>query len=144
MIEEKGRVVAIDAEGVWVETVRQGACASCAARNGCGQKLLVGAGQGKRFIFRVNHPENVQVQQDDTVLLGIEEGAFLKATLFMYLVPIVSLLAGALLANSLFASEPVIITVALLSLLLSFLFIRYGSRSIFSSCRYQPTVMQVI
>lgn len=40
MLTETGRVIAIDDDGVWVETLKQSACHQCKARKGCGQKLL--------------------------------------------------------------------------------------------------------
>lgn len=144
MIEEQGKVVEIDATGVWVETVRQSACASCAARNGCGQKLLASAGQGKRFIFRVNNPDNILVHENDDVLLGIEEGAFLRATLFMYLIPLLALFVGAVIGNYLFVNEIATIIFSFLALTLSFVFVRYGSQPLFRSYRYQPVLMKVI
>lgn len=144
MIQEAGKVVDIDSQGVWVETVRQSACSSCAARNGCGQKLLASVGQGKRFIFKVNNPDNLSVSADDNVLIGIEEGSFLKATLFMYAAPLLMLFVGALLAEILGLSEGYMIFVSFAFLILGFVFVRFGSHSLFSSCKYQPTLMKVI
>jgi sigma-E factor negative regulatory protein RseC len=144
MIEESGKVVNVDSQGVWVETVRQSACSSCAARNGCGQKLLASVGQGKRFVFKVNNPNNLVVTEDDDVLIGIEEGSFIKATIFMYLIPLLALFVGALLAESAQLSEGYVILISFFSLILGFVFVRYGSTSFFRSCKYQPTLMRVI
>jgi sigma-E factor negative regulatory protein RseC len=143
MIEETGKVVEINAQGVWVETVKQSACSSCAARSGCGQKLLASVGQGKRFIFKVNNPSNFKVLADDDVLIGIEEGAFLKATLFMYLTPLLALFLGAFIADFVGMSEGIVISISFVSLFVGFLFVRYGSHSLFHSCKYQPTLMKV-
>ncbi|MDO6514131.1 MULTISPECIES: SoxR reducing system RseC family protein [unclassified Neptuniibacter] len=144
MIQENGKVVDVNSQGVWVETVKQSACASCAAKNGCGQKLLASVGQGKRFIFRVNNPDNLSVITDDDVLIGIEEGAFLKATVFMYLMPLIGLFAGAVIADALGFSEGWMILISFSSLLVGFLLVRFGSYSLFRSCKYQPTLMKVI
>lgn len=144
MIKENGKVVDVDSQGVWVETVKQSACGSCAARNGCGQKLLASVGQGKRFVFKVNNPDNLSVLADDEVLIGIEEGSFLKATLFMYLTPLLALFMGAVVADMLGASEGVMILWSFASLVVGFLFVRFGSYSLFRSCKYQPTLMKVI
>ena len=42
MLIETGRVVAVEAneEALWVETIRQSTCGSCAANKGCGHGLL--------------------------------------------------------------------------------------------------------
>lgn len=143
MIEEVGKVVEVNSQGVWVETVKQSACSSCAARSGCGQKLLASVGQGKRFIFRVNNPNNLSVITDDDVLIGIEEGAFLKATVFMYLIPLLALFLGAFITDMLGFAEGAVIIVSFVSLIVGFLFVRYGSSSLFRSYKYQPTLMRV-
>ncbi|WP_415896829.1 SoxR reducing system RseC family protein [Neptuniibacter sp. QD72_48] len=144
MIEESGKVVEVDEHGVWVETMRQSACASCAARNGCGQKLLVQAGQEKRFIFLVNNPTSLKVQADDQVLLGIEEGAFIKATVFMYLLPLIALFLGAVIGDFIWGDELLVIASAFFSLVAGFMFVRFSSSTFFRSCQYQPTLIKVI
>lgn len=144
MIEENGTVVEVNNDGVWVETVKSSACASCAARNGCGQKLLASAGSGKKFIINVNNPSNITVKADDSVMIGIEEGAFLKATLYIYLVPLLALFIGAMGAELLSLSEGYVIVSALLLMAVSLCFIRYGSKSLFRSCKYQPVLVRVV
>ena len=53
MLVETGRVVAVDPDGVWVETIRQSTCGSCAAQQGCGHSLLNRISDGKRSYIRV-------------------------------------------------------------------------------------------
>lgn len=144
MIEENGRVVDVNSQGIWVETVRQSACATCAARNGCGQKLLVSAGAGKRFIIQVSNPNEISVSENDRVILGIEEGAFLKATLFVYLIPLLALFIAALLADYIFANEGLVILSALVGLGIGFFITRSSSNMFFKSCSYQPALLRVI
>jgi len=143
MIEETGTVVDVNDEGVWVETIKSSACGSCAARNGCGQKLLASVGDGKRMVVNVVNPNNLQVNIQDQVLIGIEEGAFLKATLFVYLVPLVALFIGAYVAEYFSFSEGYIILSALLSLTISLIVVKYCSRTLFRSCKYQPVLVKV-
>ena len=142
MIEEQGIVVDVNEEEIWVETLKQSACSSCAARNGCGQKLLASAGSGKRFIFKVTNPNHLEVRKEDKVIVGIEEGAFMKATVFMYLLPLIALFIGAVLAQTLGASESMVILSAFLGLIASLLVIRFGGKSLFTSKQYQPTLLK--
>ena len=44
MLTETGKVIAIEDDGLWVETLQLSACAQCAARQGCGQRVLAKAG----------------------------------------------------------------------------------------------------
>lgn len=144
MIEENGRVVSVDEKGVWVETVKASACASCAAKSGCGQKLLASIGEGKRFVFAVSNPKSLDVAENDSVLIGIEEGAFLKATLFMYLIPLLALIAGALISQSVGASEGYVILSAFVLFGFGLLGVRRFSGNFFSSCQYQPRLLRIL
>ncbi|MGH1462047.1 MAG: SoxR reducing system RseC family protein [Neptuniibacter sp.] len=143
MIEESGTVVDLNDDGIWVETVKESACGSCAVRNGCGQKLLASAGDGKSFVVNVSNPSHLQVNTNDSVLIGVEEGAFLKATLYVYLVPLLALFLGALVGELLSLTEGYIILCALLSLIVSLFGIRFFSKVLFRSCKYQPVLLKI-
>ena len=39
-LRESATVVALDGDGVWVETQRQGTCHACSASKACGQGLM--------------------------------------------------------------------------------------------------------
>lgn len=143
MIEENGTVVDINPEGIWVETIKQSACSSCAAKNGCGQKLLASAGAGKRFIFKVSNPENLQVRTNDKVVVGVPESAFIKATLFMYLVPLMMLFLGAFVAEMLGLPESAVIVAAFSALAVGLLLVRFGSHALLGSSQYQPALVKV-
>jgi len=143
MIEETGTVVDVNNDGIWVETIKSSACASCAARNGCGQKLLASVGDGKSMVVNVSNPHEFQVSAQDSVLIGVEEGAFLKATLYVYLVPLIALFLGALVGELLSLSEGGIILCSLLSLSVSLIGVKYCSKTLFRSCKYQPVLVKV-
>ena len=72
MLIETGRVVAVDAQGLWVETIRQSTCGSCAARSGCGHGLLNRMSDGRQGYIRVlpgdQSIESVRI--NDQVLIG--------------------------------------------------------------------------
>lgn len=100
MIEENGRVVAVEAGAVWVETVKQSGCASCSARAGCGHHVLDSAQSGARARVRaLTAGDDYRV--DDRVVVGIPEGMLLRGAVMVYLVPLTLLFAGALLGSRL-------------------------------------------
>jgi sigma-E factor negative regulatory protein RseC len=144
MIEENGRVVEVDDGGVWIETIKASACASCAAKSGCGQKLLASIGEGKRFVFAVSNPELISVEVDDNVLIGIEEGSFLKATLFMYLLPLAALFFGAFVSQVAGLSEGYVILLSIFSFAIGLLVVRFFSGIFFASCQYQPRLLKLL
>lgn len=99
MLTETGRVVAVEDDGVWVETIRQSTCGACAARKGCGHGLLNRYAEGRAGYIRVLPGATLQPEEcriDDQVMISLPESVILKGSATVYLVPLVTLLAGAL------------------------------------------------
>lgn len=97
MVEEQGRVVALEPGAAWIETVRANSCQSCSARQGCGHAVLDRNAAGSRARIRVTSERTLNV--GDQVVVGIPEHALLKGALMVYLLPLVCLFAGALLGS---------------------------------------------
>ncbi len=93
MIEEAGRVIAVDGDQAWVRTIQVSACQSCAARKGCGHGLLSSVGEGRGTEVRV--PNVLGVRVGDDVVLGVPESALLGASALMYLVPLLTMILAA-------------------------------------------------
>lgn len=106
-MEESGRVVAIEADALWVETIRRSTCGTCAAQKGCGQGLLNKLGDGKRNHLRVllgDVPAS-DFALDDEVRFAVPENVLLKGAAIVYLTPLLTLLAGMGLTHELTASD---------------------------------------
>ena len=99
MITETGKVVAVTGEHAWVQTIRTSACESCAARNGCGQKVLASATGGRANQVRVVNSVNARVGED--VTLGINESALLGASLLVYALPLLLMVAASIIGHQL-------------------------------------------
>jgi len=91
-------VVAVDAEGLWVETVRRGACGGCAARAGCGHALLDRADDGRRGHIRVLPGEVTLAtcRPGDLVRFHVPDDSVVRGSVIAYGLPLVAMLAGAL------------------------------------------------
>lgn len=100
MLEETGTVVALDGRFAWIQTIRQNTCSSCSAKASCGQSVLAKMSQGKANQVKVENSLHLSVGQE--VVLGLSESAFLRASLLIYLVPLLALIAGAILSSRLF------------------------------------------
>ncbi|MGB0468516.1 MAG: SoxR reducing system RseC family protein [Pontibacterium sp.] len=144
MLEESGRVVNVDSEGVWVETIKLSACNACSARSGCGQALLASVGQGKRSVICVDNPAALPVAVTDNVTIGIAETAFLKISVLLYLIPLLTLFFAAFLAEIAELGEPAVIGLAFSGLALGLLLVRFISRRLMTSCRYHPVLLNVL
>jgi sigma-E factor negative regulatory protein RseC len=100
MLTETGRVVGIEADGLWVETIRRTTCGTCAAQKGCGHGLLNRISDGKRGYIRVLPGEGgiERYNIDDQVLISIPEEVILRGSFIAYVMPLVIMLTGALTA----------------------------------------------
>jgi sigma-E factor negative regulatory protein RseC len=143
MLTEQAQVIAVEKDGVRVETVRNSACSGCRSKSGCGQKLLAELGQGQRFQIVSSNPFQLSLQPGDTVELGVDEGSFLQASAMMYLLPLMGLIMGAGLADIGGAPEYKVILAGLLGLLLGFVVVRWWSRKDRQRCRYQPQILRL-
>lgn len=142
MIEESGRVVAVEPGAVWVETVKQTACASCSARSGCGHKVLDSARAGARARVRaLTDGETYRV--DDQVVVGIPEGMLMRGAIMVYLVPLLLLFAGALIGSRLqYGGQDLSAFLGLAGLAAGFLINRRHSRRHRDDENHHPRVMR--
>ncbi|MDG4549436.1 MAG: SoxR reducing system RseC family protein [Candidatus Contendobacter sp.] len=142
MIEEPAVVVEAGAGYAWVETRRRSACDACAAGDGCGTAALAKIWGDRRM--RIRAVSALPLRPGDAVIVGLAEGALLRGSLLVYLLPVVLLLAGALLGQATFAGageEPVMLA-GVVGLGLGFLAARVWSRRLRGDARFQPVVMR--
>ena len=106
MLTETGRVVGLEGDTAWVETLRQGTCGACSARSGCGHGLLNSARPGSsRALVRARVGRELigDLQLQDSVEIALPERSFLRAALLMYLAPLAVAIVAALAAERWFA-----------------------------------------
>lgn len=129
MLTETGRVVAVDAQGLWVETVRRSTCNACSLRQGCGHGLLERIHEGQRGLIRVLPREGdaTDCKVDDQVRISIPESLLLRGSLLLYVLPLLTLLAGAALGAVLSpaAADPAAMLGAALGLVLGLAVVRW-------------------
>lgn len=143
MIEEQGRVVAIERGAVWVETLRKSTCSSCSVKAGCGQGLFDQLGvKERRGLVRALCDLHLKV--GDGVVIGVQEDLLVRGSLLVYLLPLLGLFAAALMADQLGLSEPLVIVSALLGFALACLAVRWRSRSVAADPSLQPVVLRAL
>lgn len=142
MIQAHATVAEAGPGYVCLDIQHQSACGSCHASAGCGTATLAKVWSGRSI--RVRAMSVLPLQTGDAVIVGLADGVLLQGALLAYLLPVVLLLAGALLGESVFAGageEPVILLGAL-GLGLGFLVVRAVSRRFRDDPRYQPVVLR--
>lgn len=97
MIEEQGRVIAVERNVVWLETLRRTGCGRCDEPGGCGNG-------GARLRDRVEQVKALNNSGEsfavgDLVRFGVPADAVLHGAAVLYLFPLLMLLAGAALGD---------------------------------------------
>jgi sigma-E factor negative regulatory protein RseC len=101
-------VTAIQDEAVWVETIQQSACQSCSAQKGCGQRLIAKV-TGKTASIRVlpGECDLKTLSVNEQVVIGIPESVVVNGTLLTYILPLLTMVTGVILAASFSTSDSV-------------------------------------
>ncbi len=106
MITESGRVVSVESEGLWVETIRKSTCGSCKAQTGCGQGLLNKLDGHSSYIWvLLDGRDPASYSLGDEIQLGIPEEVVSKGSLLVYMVPILTLVTFTAVAHTQFYNE---------------------------------------
>lgn len=140
MITENGIVTKANQSIAWIKTTRSGACESCSSKEGCGT-----AGSLKEMTITVKNTLNVE--KGDHVLIGLETRPMLFLTFFLYVFPIILLIIGALIGNSLAPSlqmDPSFVSMisGFLFFGLSFYIIRKKNNSLSKKEAYKPFLVR--
>jgi sigma-E factor negative regulatory protein RseC len=102
MLEQSARVVEASPEGVWVEAVEPSGCGTCGGQ-GCSSRRIAELLQRRPRRYRVD--SDLELAAGERVVVGIAEGSVLRAALRGYGVPLLLMLAGALLADALWPGD---------------------------------------
>lgn len=144
MATEEGIVFKMGLSGTgtaWVKTTRSSACESCSSRNACH------AGEaGKEMEVEAINTADARV--GDRIVLNIKTASLLKATFLLYVFPILAMIAGALLGQTVAVtrgSDPSGLA-ALFGFLffgLAFIVIRITGRRLSKNASYQPEIIKI-
>jgi len=141
MIEETGRVVATEGAFAWVETQRQSACGHCSVQDGCGTSVLSKVVGRKLNRVRALNPSSARV--GDEVIVGLDESAMLRGSFMVYTLPLLLMLAGAVLAQAVAGGgEAVSILGGALGLGAGFWMMRRHALRSRQDRRYQPVILR--
>ena len=93
MATEQGIVIKADSSAAWVKTVKTGDCAGCTARGSCHSL----GNSDEREVEAINV---AGAREGDRILLLFETSSLLKATFLLYVFPILLLVIGAVLGQT--------------------------------------------
>ena len=145
MLEEYAVVLACEGKQATLEIERRTACGLCGQKRGCGNatwgKLLRHQQQG----FVAENTVNAKV--GDSVIVGIDERAVLNTALYLYVIPLLSMLLVTVLANFLFTNQFYVMLGAISGLLVGFLWVKgyligHDQTGVAYSKKYQTKILR--
>jgi sigma-E factor negative regulatory protein RseC len=122
MIEEFAVVTKRFDDHVMLEIERRTACGLCGQKRGCGNATwgrLLGHDSHE---FAADNPINAKV--GDSVVVGIDENVVLSSAFYLYVVPLLTMLVGAVLADVLLNNQFYVILASAVGLLLGFAWVK--------------------
>jgi sigma-E factor negative regulatory protein RseC len=97
MLEQTAKVIKAAPDGVWVQAVEPSGCGTCGGE-GCSSRRIAELFQRKPRQFLVDC--DLALAPGERIVVGIAHGSVLKSALRLYGLPLVLMLAGALLAQA--------------------------------------------
>jgi sigma-E factor negative regulatory protein RseC len=97
MLNTRAVVIRLEGREALVESTQGGGCGHCDSENGCGSGKLSQLFCSEPRRFRALNNSNAQVGA--VVQISVQEGVLLRSAILMYVLPLLMLLAGAVLAG---------------------------------------------
>jgi sigma-E factor negative regulatory protein RseC len=142
VIREMGEVVGLFKGGVMVETSRASGCSSCSSQKGCGISVLQDV--FGRHHHQVTAHSDLPLRIGDQVQLVLPASALIEAALLMYLFPLIALVVGAVIGQTVFGANVFAILGGVMGFILSLLFIARLQSTTLRRGRFAPRVEQVL
>ena len=145
MICEQGKVVAKEADLIFVEVIQQSSCQACSAKSACGTKLINSLYNSKRHYLKLPFAHLDQTPEiGDQVEFEIDESALLKSSLLMYVLPLFGLLLGAAFGQWLWTTQLASILCATAGLGFSLVLVKRFSAKLEHNALFHPQLARVV
>ena len=124
-----------------LEIERKTACGICGQTRGCGNSIWGKLFAHQSTAFKAQNRINAKV--GDSVIVGINEKALLKSAMLLYIVPLVTMLIGAILAKQLNTSELSAMLGAVVGLVLGLFWVKGHTMSSSYFKLQQPVILRM-
>jgi sigma-E factor negative regulatory protein RseC len=145
MIEEHAVILSLESHSedsiATLEIERKTACGICGQTRGCGNSLWGKIFAHKSTAFKAQNRINAKV--GDSVIVGINESALVKSALILYILPLATMLIGAILATQLNHSNGYAMLGAAVGLILGLVWVKGHSMSNSYFRQQQPEILRV-
>lgn len=141
MIEEAGQVLSVEDGFADVETIRTSSCTACRARHGCGHHAIAQVSSANRMRMKAIDPLTVKVGQ--RVVVGIPEDTLLQASVWMYMIPLLGLLLGAVLPSLWQGGSGMAVLLSIIGFAGGLLLAKRKSQHEMNNLDYYPKILRI-
>lgn len=147
MIEERAVILSLESQTsaadstATLEIERKIACGLCGQTRGCGNSIWGKLFAHQSTAFKAQNRINAKV--GDSVIVGINESALLKSALLLYILPLVTMLIGAILATQIYDTNGYAMLGALVGLVLGFVWVKGHTMSSSYFKLQQPVILRL-
>ncbi|MDB4837545.1 SoxR reducing system RseC family protein [Marinomonas sp.] len=140
MIEETGKVLAVEDGFAEVETIRTSSCNACRARHACGHHVIAKVSSSNQMRMRAIDALQVSVGQE--VVVGIPEDTLLQASIWMYFIPLLGLVGGAVSPSLWGGGSNIAVTFSIIGFALGLWLARHKSKQEMNNLDYYPRILR--
>jgi sigma-E factor negative regulatory protein RseC len=145
MIEERAVILSLDNQSddytATLEIERKIACGLCGQTRGCGNSIWGKLFAHQSTAFKAQNRINAKV--GDSVIVGINEQALLKSALLLYILPLATMLIGAILALQIHNTDGYAMLGAAIGLGLGFVWLKGHTMSSSYFKLQQPVILRL-
>jgi sigma-E factor negative regulatory protein RseC len=145
MIEERAVILSLDNQSddstATLEIERKTACGLCGQTRGCGNSIWGKLFAHQSTAFKAQNRINAKV--GDSVIVGINEKALLKSAMLLYILPLATMLIGAILATQIRDTNGYAMLGASAGLVLGFVWVKGHTMSNSYFKLQQPEILRL-
>lgn len=141
MLEESATVVRTEGPWLWVETQPRSACSHCSSSGSCSTSMVARLFGAKRNALRLRNDLQATVGQQ--VVIGIPDEVLRAASFQAYLVPLVAMILGVVVALQLGFGDPGQALFAFLGLFSGLAWMGRVSGEASARKRYSPKLLRL-
>ncbi|MBR7889446.1 SoxR reducing system RseC family protein [Marinomonas sp. A79] len=141
MIEETGQVLSVEDGFADVETIRTSSCTACRARHGCGHHAIAQVSSANRMRMKAIDPLAVEVGQ--RVVVGIPEDTLLQASVWMYMIPLLGLVLGAVFPSLWSGGSEIAVLFSVVGFAGGLLLAKRKSQHEMNNLDYYPKILRI-
>jgi sigma-E factor negative regulatory protein RseC len=135
--------VAVEADSLWIETIRRSTCNSCSAQKACGHGLMNKLDSGRQHHVRalLDGQSAGDFNLDDEVEISIHEQVLVVGALIVYMLPLLLMLAGAIITAQFLVGDVAAFAGSVVGLSVGLAIVRYHSYATRNQRQFQPLVV---